>query len=357
MNIPDRHIAAIKDLGYTSDEARFLFIVATYSGYFVPRQFISFTGARWGKRSNHFTEKLESRGHATWREYQRIGVYHLCSRTLYRRIEREDLRNRRRHSTQFIRTRLLILDFVLANQSHQYLEKEEHKIHFFTQLGIPIHALPAKTYEDGNRSIPAVRYFVDSFPIFLDSSGTLGSSIPTFTYVDAGLAGLAGFTNYLRAHIPLFRQLRTFRFLYLSDSTVHFIRAAERFSRLVKPSVQEENPFTLENYFQLRRRWEAREFESLTHQDLESLNEGQTHFGTPSLSALYERWRAGQLAEDDLGLEMTPSSSLQARFETQLISASIQNKLGSGMAQVTRTSPPHFTGSFSPPACKEGQDE
>lgn len=38
----DEHIAAIQTLGYTGDEARFLYIVATHAGYFVPHQFISF---------------------------------------------------------------------------------------------------------------------------------------------------------------------------------------------------------------------------------------------------------------------------------------------------------------------------
>src|SRR5580704_3608554 len=132
MKITDEHIRAIQSLGYTGDEARFLYIVATHSGYFLPRQFLAFAGAHWGKRSQHFTEKLESRGHVTWREYQDMGgVYHLFSKTLYRRIDRESLRNRRRHSPEFIRTRLLLLDFVLANLANEYFETERDKMHYF----------------------------------------------------------------------------------------------------------------------------------------------------------------------------------------------------------------------------------
>ena len=52
MNIDYENIAAIHSLGYTPDEARFLYIVAMHSGYFVPRQFLVSTGAKWGKRSN-----------------------------------------------------------------------------------------------------------------------------------------------------------------------------------------------------------------------------------------------------------------------------------------------------------------
>ena len=41
MNMPTVHIEGIKELGYTDSEARFLYIVATHSGYFVPRQFLA----------------------------------------------------------------------------------------------------------------------------------------------------------------------------------------------------------------------------------------------------------------------------------------------------------------------------
>jgi|SRR5208283_157024 len=146
MKIPNEHLRAIQSLGYTADEARFLYVVATHSGYLVPRQFIAFAGASWGKRSQHFTDKLESRCHVTWREYQDMGgVYHLFSKTLYRQIDRENLRNPGRHATEFIRTRLLLLDFVLANQDHDYLETEHDKVHFFCdELAIPNRALPAR---------------------------------------------------------------------------------------------------------------------------------------------------------------------------------------------------------------------
>ncbi len=63
MKIADEHISAIQSLGYASDEARFLYIVATHSGYFVPRQFIAFTGASWGKGRN--TLRRNSKAEAT----------------------------------------------------------------------------------------------------------------------------------------------------------------------------------------------------------------------------------------------------------------------------------------------------
>ena len=45
MNIPEKHVALLMELGYTEPEARFLYIVATHSGYFILRQFLNFTSA------------------------------------------------------------------------------------------------------------------------------------------------------------------------------------------------------------------------------------------------------------------------------------------------------------------------
>jgi hypothetical protein len=178
MNFKDQDIAAIQTLGYTQIEAQFLYLVAVHSGYFVSRQFLAFSGTKWGKRSNSFVAKLESRGHATWREYDRTGgVYHLFSKTLYRYIGKENLRNRRRHSVEFIRTRLLLLDFVLAHLDFEYLETESQKVQYFCQsLGLSKAILPAKTYEGGPHTEPTLRYFVDKFPLFLAPSSPAEAS-------------------------------------------------------------------------------------------------------------------------------------------------------------------------------------
>ena len=45
MNITPTHLEALKAFGYTEVEAQFLYLVATHSGYFTPRQFLAFTGA------------------------------------------------------------------------------------------------------------------------------------------------------------------------------------------------------------------------------------------------------------------------------------------------------------------------
>ena len=162
MKLPAAHIERIKDLGYTESEARFLYIVAVFSGYFTLGQFLVFTGSAYGKRPTSFAQKLLKQGHATVRDYmRRASIYHLFSRTVYGQIEKDNLRNRKKHSFDFMRTRLVLLDFILANQELAYFETEQDKVSFFCeQLGVSKDFLPAKVYEgacdprDGRSRIP-----------------------------------------------------------------------------------------------------------------------------------------------------------------------------------------------------------
>ncbi len=42
---------SLRSLGYTEDEARFLYVVALHSGYFSARQYLTFTGAKTGEKN------------------------------------------------------------------------------------------------------------------------------------------------------------------------------------------------------------------------------------------------------------------------------------------------------------------
>lgn len=325
MNIDPQNIAAIASLGYTQEEARFLYLVAIHSGYFVPRQFLTSSGAKWGKRSNNFAAKLESRGHATWREYDRTGgVYHLVSKTIYRRIGNENLRNRRRHSVEFIRTRLLLLDFVLLNPSHHYLETEPDKLRLFCEeLGIPRSALPAKSYEGSPGTEPTLRYFVDKFPLFVDRSDSSHPPVVTFSYIDPGQASLAGFANHIHAYLPLFRQLGDFSFLYLANSPVHTVHAEECFSSLVRAPLEADISSEVLRYFRSRNAWELKKYGSLSTNDVEWLKEATNRFHGEPFDGWYRSWNSGVLGERALRGEFEQMRSHRnVTFQTCLVDAS-----------------------------------
>ena len=189
MNIPRNQVESLMEFGYTEPEAQFLYVVATHSGYFILRQYLNFTGARRGKRSSQFARKILNNGHASVRDYMGYGsIYHLFSRTLYGQIEKGNLRNRRAHSFEYIRTRLVLLDFILANREVEYLENGAGQDQFFLrQTKRREEFLPGKVYEGGPGSRPTIRYFVDKFPLFLAPPLPCTPPVVTFSYVDSGL--------------------------------------------------------------------------------------------------------------------------------------------------------------------------
>jgi hypothetical protein len=303
MNIAPAHLEALKVFGYTEAEARFLYIVATHSGYFVARQFLAFADTHWGKRTTNFWNKLHTKNHARTEHFPKSGtVYHLFSRRLYRQINRESIRNRREHEIEFIQRRIAILDFVLLNPGYQYLEAEPEKISFFRdQLKVLKHFLPSKIYHGQRISPPTVRYFVDKFPMFL--SGGTSSTVVTFTYIQGPEAHLTGFVRHLEAYLPLFRQLSEFRFLYLAREESQFDKAKELFNSLVVIPLGSNVSADLLRYFQVRKAWDLGRYTSITRADLIYRDQAKSRFAGKRFEHLYLGWKVDRITEADIRQE------------------------------------------------------
>src|SRR6185437_5659067 len=321
MSISPSHLDALKALGYTEPEAHFLYLVATHSGYFVARQFLGFTGAHWGKRTTTFWAKLHAQKHARTECFPKSGViYHLFSRRLYRQIGRENLRNRREHEIEFIRQRIGMLDFVLANQESWYLETEPEKVRFFCdQLKVPSQCLPAKTYQGSRASQPTIRYFVDKFPMFL-GAGSLTSPVVTFTLLQGVEASMAEFVHHLKAYLPLFRQLSEFRLLYLARADSHFQAAKELFDSLVTIPLQSDASADIVRYFQIRKAWDLKQYGTLSEADLIFRNNAKARFPGNRFENLYRGWKAGRLTEGNIRQEFGGDSRAHTvHFAAQIL--------------------------------------
>lgn len=305
MNIPRDQVESLMEFGYTEPEAQFLYVVATHSGYFILRQYLNFTGAHRGKRSSQFARKILNNGHASVRDYMGYGsIYHLFSRTIYGQIEKGNLRNRRAHSFEFIRTRLVLLDFILANREVEYLETEPDKIRFFCEkLSVAKEFLPGKIYEGGPGSRPTIRYFVDKFPLFLAPPLPGTPPVVTFSYVDSGLGSISGFLTHLAAYQPLFRQLRSLRFFYISPRDAEFPRVTECFRSVVKKPLESDVSGEIVRYFQVRQRFENRQYVVPVTADFEFLNEAKRRFHGERFEHLYKSWDSGALSEQELRRE------------------------------------------------------
>jgi hypothetical protein len=301
MNIDSVYLSALQAFGYTEEEARFLYIVATHSGYFVARQFLAFAGVQWGKRTTLFWNKLQTRKHArTGSMPKHRAVYHLFARKLYRQLDRENLRNRRRHEFEYIRTRIAILDFVLANPGLSYLEAEADKVAFFCRdLNIEARHLPSKTYL-GRRTIqPTVRYFVDRFPMFFSETDHR-TRIVTFSFIQGSEANLSAFVHHLQSYSSLFRELREFRFLYLSRADVHFAKARELFHALVTVPLESAPADDLLRYFTIRRAWDLHQYGSVSEADLVFRNTSRERFAGERFEHFYRSWKADRLPESQI---------------------------------------------------------
>ena len=307
MKMPQDQIERIAALGYTEPEARFLYVVATHSGYFTMRHFNAFTEVSRGKRSMAFAQKLLKHAHATVRDYLGTGsVFHLFSRVVYGPIDKDNVRNRRRHSFDYIRTRLVQMDFLLENPGHDFLETESDKVNLFCEsLAVPKDVLPAKVYEGGPGSHTTVRYFVDKFPLFLAAPLSGFSPVVTFGYVDPGTGSFWSFVAHLAAYQGLFRHLKSFRLLYIAPRATEFRRAEDRFRSSVKQPLESDVSSEVLRYFDVRRKWENHEYVVPVAADFEFLNEARRRFHGERFEGLYQAWVTGRIAESELRLEFS----------------------------------------------------
>ncbi|HVN08668.1 MAG TPA: hypothetical protein VMV61_06835 [Patescibacteria group bacterium] len=320
MNIAPVHLDALKALGYTETEARFLYIVATHSGYFVARQFLAFTSAHWGKRTTTFWSKLHANKHARTEYFPHGGtVYHLFSRRLYRQIDRENIRNRHEHEIEYIQRRIGMLDFVLSHPHWNYLETEPEKVNFFCQrLTVLTHFLPSKIYHGQKASQPTVRYFVDKFPMFF--ADDTSSPVVTFTYLQGPEARLTDFVHHLEAYLPLFRQLSEFHFLYLARVDSTFEQAKNLFDSMVAIPLGSDVSGDLLRYFHIRKNWDLARYASLAEADLIFRNQAKTRFLGPRFEHLYRGWKVGRVTDTDIAREFGGNSRhVTAHFGTEVV--------------------------------------
>ena len=319
MSLTAFQLGGLQVLGYTKRESEFLFLVATHSGYFTIHQFNSFVPSKSASVSQAFTRKLLGGKHASYHAY-RSGerVYHLFARKVYQAIERENLQTRK-HEVEYVKTRLVALDFVLAHPEHRYLETEAEKVSFFErECKLDRALLPVKPYRRGRGGEATPRHFVDHFPMFLNQA----SAVLTFTYVDSGALTLDGFGTHLRAYLGLFRALPRFDFIFIAPTNRLFRAAASRFQHVVHgPRAGEHVP--LLDYFRFRKAWDARE--RLVSADVVRLNEAQSRYAGKQFDELYQRWRKGSTKDSDvIRFAEQPPEAPGTRFRTLLCGSSLK---------------------------------
>jgi hypothetical protein len=285
-------------LGYTKRESAFLFRVATHSGYFTNHQFKSFARTESGSVCHAFIRKLLNREHADYHAYRSGGrVYHLFARKVYQAIERENLRTRKKHELEYVKTRLVVLDFVLENPQHQYLETEAEKVAFFeNECNVSRDTLPVKMYRARKSAEVTPRYFVDRFPMFVNRVSS--PPVVTFTYVDAGAVALNGFVTHLRAYLGLFRALPRLELTYIAPTARLFQAAGSEFQQVVYGRRGQTQSTDILEYFRVRKAWDSKE--RVASAGVVLLKEAQARYVGKRFDELYEKWRQGIVGDSDV---------------------------------------------------------
>jgi hypothetical protein len=323
MNVRPEHLEALHDLGFTEREAAFLYLVATHSGYFTQQQFLDFIQTRKGDSVSRFVAKALRHHHVrTTQCAYHTHLYNLFSRPLYAALDRENVRNRRRHSHELIETRLRILDFVLAFADEFYLEIEADKVAYFRdRLGLPASLLPGRIYKGLHTNASTKRYFVDRFPI-LQPQAENRLSLPlavTFTFCDGPDPSLARYITHLRAYENFLRRLPAFNFIYAAPNASKFQRARAVFDRLLGSEGPVEARH-LVRYFQLRLLWEMNRTSQFTRADRDFLRDGDKRYRKEPFESSYRKWAASGLSDTEIEALLESSRERPTRrFQTYVL--------------------------------------
>ena len=207
------------------------------------------------------------------------------------------------HSTEYIRTRLIALDFILRNQDFTYLESEEQKLSFFcNQLGIDKKILPHKRYSGAIKGDFTDRYFVDKFPMFYHPGASL-PPVMTFSFIDPGFESMDSFKTHLDAYLTFFTKLSQLRFYYVATRDTNFERAKKLFHGTFQRLWNPTGPRGLFDYFRTRRTWDEKNYGKVSEHDILFMNQGKERFGNPGMENLYQRWRAGEITDNTVRSE------------------------------------------------------
>jgi hypothetical protein len=224
---------------------------------------------------------------------------------VYQAIDRENLRTRKKHELEYVKTRLVALDFVLGHPLYRFLEIELDKVVFFENAwNVKKECLPMKEYRARRSADFTIRYFVDRFPMFVD--GQSSPPVPTFTYVEAGAVTLEAFGTHLRAYLRLFQALPQFEFVYLAPTPRLFHAAEAEFSAALNGRRSHAKPVSVIKYFRVRKAWEARD--RVASADVVLLKEAQAQYVGVKVEGLYEKWRQGTITDSEVTQSMELAS-------------------------------------------------
>ncbi len=143
---------------------------------------------------------------------------------------------------------------------------------------------------NGGRAIT----FSEGFPVCVAYPAPDYMPALTFTYVDPEHRNLDRYIRHLRIYRPLFRQLTSFQFIYISTAEGLQQKAGELFSFLVEGRSLSD----LARYFDIDAKWNSKKYGLVTENDLIFRNQVAKRFNGEIFDTLFRLWRRNQLPKD-----------------------------------------------------------
>ena len=194
---------ALAALGWTGREAEWIALVCLHSGVFTRAQFCHYFNT-YRKQAHRFVKTLIDRKAGVESEWPVvIGGGKSCrisSKPIYRALEIENIRHRRKANRSVVMRRLLSLDFVLEHPGLNWLPTEGEKVEFIEGLGVHSNLMPRRIYYGADRA--QKRYFALKLPV----AG--GDKTVTFAYVDPGRDTTGELNSWGAAHGQLWDAIR-----------------------------------------------------------------------------------------------------------------------------------------------------
>ena len=186
---------ALASLGWTGWEAEWIALGCLHSGVFTRPQFCRYFDAD-SKRAHRFVKAIIGRGCGVESEWPVVNgggkSCRISSKPIYRALEIENIRHRRKATVSVLMRRLLSLDFVLEHPGMNWLPTEGEKVEFIEGLGVHSNLIPRRIYYGAVRA--QKRYFALKLPV----AG--GARTVTFAYVDPGHATAVELHSWGAAH-------------------------------------------------------------------------------------------------------------------------------------------------------------
>lgn len=294
----DERVTAVKPMGFTERQARFLVTVMLHSGVCMTRHYCAFAGLVHGQKTRDFFNVLLARKLATAYlcAQRRTRIFHVQNRALYGAIGEPDNRFRKPTPLGQAVERLMLLDAILDSRQISWMATERDKVaHFTLLLGTTLRReeLPHLTFGAGGRT--TVRYFPDKLPVGVADDGR--------THVFAYLVTRAApvdFRAFLHRHAELLRALPswTVRLLipaHFQEATDSYVAAwRQELGTPLRPAIADELRWFFEQQQSIRDGDSAAGEEKTAR-----LDQARAAFASPRFSGLYRSWlREGRSAID-----------------------------------------------------------